>query len=494
MNFHAAPDHATVRSIVFGVLLAMFLGAIDQTIVATALPSIGRSFGDLENLSWIVTAYLLTATAVTPLYGKLSDIYGRRATMLVGIGIFVAGSVACALANSIAALILARGIQGVGAGGLLPLAQTIIGDVVAPRERGRYQGYIGVVFALASVGGPVLGGVLTEHLHWSFIFWINLPLGLLAFLMTNSLLKRLPRHERPHRLDIAGAVLMMTASVALLLALTWGGTRYPWSAPPIVGLVAASILLWILFALRIARAPEPFLPLTVLRNSVVRLGTVAASCGMGTLIGLTIMVPLYFEAVLKLSASQSGLALIPPMIASTLTSTATGQAMGRLTHYKRISVVGLVIAIGALAGLAWPGIDHTVTSVAILLGLVGGGLGTVFPVTTVSIQNAVPVHELGTVTGAMNFFRSLASAILVAAFGAILLGGVGSNGGAPLETLLGEASRNGVALEDMFRWVFAAAGGVLVIGLAFLLAMKELPLRAHIHPPVVTAPNAVPAE
>ena len=202
-----ALDHAAIRSIVIGIMLAMFLGALDQTIVATALPTIGRRFGEVENLSWVVTAYLLTATASTPLYGKLSDIHGRRAMMLIAIGIFAVGSVACALAPSLAALVLARALQGLGGGGLLSLSQVIIGDIVAPKERGRYQGYFGFVFAIASVGGPVLGGVLAEHLHWSLIFWINLPIGALALGMTYRALARLPRHERPHRLDVLGAGL-----------------------------------------------------------------------------------------------------------------------------------------------------------------------------------------------------------------------------------------------------------------------------------------------
>ena len=205
-----------------------FSGALDQTIVATALPTIGRHFGNLGDLSWVVTAYLLTATAVTPLYGKLSDIHGRRAMMLTAIGIFIAGSLACALAPSMTALVLGRALQGLGGGGLMALAQTIIADIVSPRERGRYQGYIGAVFAASSVGGPVLGGFLTEHLDWSLIFWINLPLGLAALGMTSNVLKRVPFHPRKHRLDVIGALLMMAASIALLLALSWGGRRFDW--------------------------------------------------------------------------------------------------------------------------------------------------------------------------------------------------------------------------------------------------------------------------
>ena len=302
-----ALTHLEIRAIVIGIMLAMFLGALDQTIVATALPTIGLAFGEVENLSWVVTAYLLTATAVTPLYGKLSDIYGRRRVLLAGIVIFIAGSAACALAPSMTALIFFRALQGIGGGGLMSLAQTIIGDIVSPRERGRYQGYIGAVFATASIGGPLLGGVLAQHLHWSLIFWINLPLGLAALAMTHRTLIRLPRHERPHKLDVLGAILMMAAAIALMLALTWGGTRYPWISAPIGALLLGSALLWAMFSWRLMSAREPFLPVAILKNPVVRAGTLSGACTMGTMVGLTIFVPLYFEVVTHLSASQSGL-------------------------------------------------------------------------------------------------------------------------------------------------------------------------------------------
>src|SRR4051794_38725455 len=243
--------HLEIRSIIFGIMLAMLLAALDQTIVATAMPTIGRELGDLEHLPWIVTAYLLASTAVTPLYGKFSDTHGRRVTLLIGIATFLVGSVACALAPTMLILIVARGLQGLGGGGLISLAQTIIADIVAPKERGRYQVYIASVFVASSLLGPVLGGLFAEHLHWSVIFWMNLPLGALAFFMTNAALKRLPRHDRRHRLDLIGAVLLMIATVTLLLALNWGGVRYPWLSLEILGLVALSLLFWVLLAFRL---------------------------------------------------------------------------------------------------------------------------------------------------------------------------------------------------------------------------------------------------
>src|SRR5215475_11526019 len=254
---------AEARTIFVGLMLSVFLSALNQTIVATALPTMGRAFNDLENLSWIVTAYLLTSTAVAPLYGKLSDIHGRRTVMLAGIAIFAAGSAACAVAPDMLSLILARAVQGIGGGGILPVAQAIMADAIAPRERGRYQAYMGIVWVTSGVGGPILGGVLSEHFHWSLIFWINLPLAIAAAMMTYTRLERLPRHERRHKLDVQGAVLMMAAAVLLLLALTWGGTRYRWASLPILSLIVASGLFSLAFAWRLTHAPEPFLPMSV---------------------------------------------------------------------------------------------------------------------------------------------------------------------------------------------------------------------------------------
>ena len=467
--------HPEVRAIVLGIMLAMFLGALDQTIVATALPTIGRHFSNLGDLSWVVTAYLLTATAVTPLYGKLSDIHGRRALMLIAIVIFVAGSLVCALAPGMTVLVLGRAVQGAGGGGLMALAQTIIADIVSPRERGRYQGYIGAVFATSSVGGPVLGGFLTEHLDWSLIFWINLPLGLAALGMTSNVLKRVPYQPRKHRLDVIGALLMMSAAVALLLALSWGGRRFDWISPQFGALLLTSAVLWGLFAWRLVMTQEPFLPLAVLGNPVVRCAALAGACSMATLVGMTIFVPLYFEVVLHLSASQSGLALIPLMGATVLLSTITGRLMMHVTHYKRMPLIGLLLTILALAALAiWPASMPTVL-VLLLLTVIGSGLGTLFPISTVCMQNAVTQHQMGVATGAANFFRSLFSALVVAVLGAIVLGGLGGGTGMSVEMLARAASAN--ELSYAFRFVFMACALVIAFGMAFLISMEERVLK-----------------
>jgi EmrB/QacA subfamily drug resistance transporter len=490
-------SHPEIRAIVLGIMLAMFLGALDQTIVATALPTIGRHFGDLGDLSWVVTAYLLTGTAVTPLYGKLSDIHGRRGMLLTAIVIFVLGSLACALAPSMTALVLARALQGLGGGGLMALAQTIIADIVSPRERGRYQGYIAAVFATSSVGGPVLGGFLTEHIDWSLIFWINLPLGAAAFVMTANALKNVPFHTRKHRLDIIGALLMMAASVVLLLALSWGGRRFDWISPEAGGLLLTSAILWGLFGWRLMVTPEPFLPITVLANPVVRCAALAGACAMATLVGMTIFVPLYFEVALHLSASQSGMALIPLMGATVLFSTIAGRLMTHMTHYKRVPLIGLTIGILALAPLAiWPASMPNVL-VLVLLAVIGSGLGTVFPISTVCMQNAVTPHQMGVATGAANFFRALFSSLVVAVLGAIVLGGLGGVTGMSVEMLARAASAHELAVA--FRFVFLACALVLSFGMAFLIALEERPLRGPaLHSPEAGAPSGpatqIPAE
>jgi EmrB/QacA subfamily drug resistance transporter len=475
-------DHAAIRVILLGIMLAMFLGALDQTIVAPALPTIGRELGGIEHLPWVVTAYLLSSTAVTPLYGKLSDIHGRRRMMLVSVGVFVAGSLACALAPSMLLLILARGLQGLGGGGLISLAQTIIADIVAPKERARYQAYIAAVFTTSSVAGPVMGGLFAEHLHWSMIFWINLPLGLAAYWMTDRSLRRLPRHERPHRLDLAGAVLIVLATVALMLALNWGGVRFSWGSATILALLAATALLTVLFALRLLTAAEPFLPLSVLLNPVVARGTAAACFGMGTFIGLSIFVPVYFELGLGLGASDSGLALILLMIGVVTGATLSGRLMMSLQRYKRPAIAGLVVAVLSLLLLAWRPGELPFLVVEALLGLVGIGIGTLLPVTTVSIQNAVPMHQLGTATGAMNFFRSLGSAVAVAAFGAIVLGGIAPPGTSP-EILRHGAGPAGADAGHVFHLLFLAAALGLGTSLFWLLTMEERPLRSRLQEP-----------
>ena len=467
-------DHATVRAIVAGIMLAMFLSALEQTIVAPALASIGRSLGGIDELSWVVTAYLLSVTATTPLFGKLSDIYGRRLILLWAIGIFIAGSIACALAPTIWILILARGLQGIGGGGLLPIAQTIIADLLSPRERPIVQGRTSIMFMSASILGPVLGGLLTDHLHWSLIFWINLPLGAVALVMTERALRRLPRNERPHQLDVIGAALMVGAALLLMLALAWGGTHYPWSSWPIIALLAGSAAFWVLFALRLLTAREPFIPLAILRGRVTSTITCAAFFGVGTIIGITIYTPLYCQAVLGLTASSSGLALIAFMGGTVVGSLIAARLMVQLTHYMRVPIVGLFLAIAVLLVLARDPAGHSIGSVVLFLFLLGCGVGPMYPMSTILMQNAVKPHQLGTATGTLNFFRTLGGAIIVAIFGTIVLGG--GTDGSKIVSLESLAAAHG-DLAPAFHWVFIAAAICLAICLACLIAVEERPLH-----------------
>ena len=473
-----------VRSIIFGVMLAMFLAALDQTIVATAMPTIGRALGDFENLPWIVTTYLLTSTAVTPLYGKISDIAGRRLTLLVAIGIFVVGSILCALAPTMLTLILARGLQGLGGGGLISLAQTIIADIVSPKERPRYQAYIAGVFVTSSVAGPALGGFMAEKVHWSAIFWINLPLGLLALWMTNSLLKKLPRHEKPHRLDFLGAGLMIIATTALLLALSLGGPHYAWTSAPILGLLGVFFLFAIAFIARLKTAPEPLIPLEILANKVVAMAIITACSAVGVFIGLTIYTPIFLEGMYGLTASQSGFTLIPLMVGTVAGATLSGRLMARIEHYKRPTMIGLAIAALGLAVVSLHPQGLPLIALAAILTIASVGLGTVFPLTLVAIQNAVLPHQMGTATGALNFFRSLGGALIVAAFGAIVIGSLPADMAAhvTIETLASSFTAAGGDIGSVFRWVLTAATTGLLVSLVSLYLMEERPLRTNAGP------------
>jgi EmrB/QacA subfamily drug resistance transporter len=475
-------DHAAVRPIIAGLMLAMFLSALEQTIVAPALAAISNSLGSFENLSWVVTAYLLTATVATPLFGKLSDIYGRRAMMLIAVAIFLLGSLACALAPTMGTLILARALQGFGGGGILPLAQTVIADILTPRERPIFQSYSSVMFMTACVLGPLAGGFLTDYLHWSFIFWINLPLGAVALLMTDRALKRIPRNDRPHKLDFVGAALMVAAAVALLLALSWGGVQYPWGSAPIVALFAASGALWAAFAWWLTRAPEPFIPLALIREPLIGLMVAAGFFSIGTIVGLSIAVPLYLQMALGQSASGSGLALIAFMVGTSIGSLASGRLLARLTHYKRVPLAGLPLAIATLVVLAvWPA-GWSVAGVSALLLVHGIGIGTMYPLTTVVIQNAVLPHQLGIATGTLNFFRQLGGAIIVAVFAAIVLGGGGEGALTPEAFVrhgagVGGAAAVGSQTVEAFRLVFIAAAVFLLAALIAVMLIEERPLR-----------------
>ncbi|OYW57528.1 MAG: MFS transporter [Rhizobiales bacterium 17-65-6] len=471
-------SHKDILSIIFGLMLAMFLAALDQTIVATALPTIGFDLGDVVNLSWVVTAYLLASTTVTPLYGKLSDIHGRGPVLLIAIALFSVGSLVCAVSQSMSMLIFARVLQGLGGGGLISLAQTIIADVISPRERGRYQAYIASVFAVASIAGPLIGGVMAQHIHWSLIFWINLPLGLAAFLVMRRLLSRLPHYGRQHSLDAVGCVLMVIASVAFLLALGWGGVRFAWASVEIVSLFGISFVATALFVWRMLTAAEPFLPLSLLADPVVGPATAAAFLVYGTMIALTIMVPLYFETARGMSASEAGMALMPQMACTVIGAVMGGRCMARFEHYKRPGVAGLAASVVALAILAMLPAEVSLLPKIPLFMIMGVGTGMILPMTTVCIQNAVPMHQLGTATGVSNFFRALGGAVMVAVLGAVLMSALGAGATGDIAELTRGVDT--AVLHHAFSWAFATAAAAQAIGLACLLSMRQLPLRTSV--------------
>ncbi|TJV72964.1 MAG: MFS transporter [Mesorhizobium sp.] len=471
----AAPliSESEKNAIIGGVLLSMLLAALDQTIVAPALPTIARALGHAEYLPWIVTGYLLTATAMSPLYGKISDVYGRRHVIYAAILIFLLGSLVSALAANMLVLVIGRAVQGAGGGGLFALAQTVIGDLVPPRERARYAAWISGTWAVASVAGPLLGGVFAEHLHWSLIFWINLPIGFLAMAIINNPLKKLPITAKHHRIDGLGAVLLVVATALLLLALSWGGSTYPWFSSEILGLVACSALVWALFALRLLKAAEPLISLDVLGNRIVLAGTLSMFLLQAANIGASVYLPVYLQSVVGLSVAESGTAMLGLMLGTVAGAAFSGRMIARFVHYKRIAMAGIslaIICIGVLSAIAG---HASLLEVEILTTLIGLGSGTTFPVSTISVQNAVDRAHLGVATGVLTFLRTLGGALGVAMLGAVALGY-----GLPLAA---EGSPTHIQLTSAmpFVMIFLTAGVTLVLALIALALMPEKPLRGH---------------
>jgi EmrB/QacA subfamily drug resistance transporter len=476
----AALAPSEVRTILMSLMLTMFLAALDQTIVATALPTIGRQFHDVTSLSWVITAYLLASTAVAPVFGTLSDIYGRRAMIIVALSLFISGSILCALAPNMPVLILARGLQGLGGGGIMPIVQTVISDVVTPRERGQYQAYFSGVWVAAGIGGPILGGVFAEHLHWSMIFWINVPLGLASLALLLPKMGKIPVFHRKRKVDWLGGVLLMASALVFMLVLTWGGNRYLWLSPTILAMVGASVALALAFVWHARTAEEPFLPLPLIGGKVVPYAMAAGGCALGAMLGLTVHLPLYYQLVYHLSASEAGLALIPLAAVSTGGAAIAGRTMARARHYKRVAIIGTTCS--AATGLVLTFTVLPLWALLLLLSVFALGLGTAFPVSVVSLQNSVSRAQVGTVTGAMNFFRALMASFTVAAFSTILLMALG-----PDISLSGEHRGlvNSISAADLvaaFRYVFAAATALMATSSLCMIAMEERPLAGPAKP------------
>ncbi|WP_213771156.1 MDR family MFS transporter [Bradyrhizobium sp. dw_78] len=479
----AALTQREVRTILMSLLLTMFLAALDQTIVATALPTIGRQFRDVSSLSWVITAYLLASTAVAPVFGTLSDIYGRRAMIILSLSLFISGSILCALAPNLTVLILARGLQGLGGGGIMPIVQTVISDVVTPRERGQYQAYFSGVWMTAGIGGPVLGGFFAEHLHWSMIFWINVPLGLASLAMLLPKMGKIPVFHRRRKVDWAGGLLLMASAVVIMLVLTWGGNRYLWLSPTILAMVGASVALTLAFVWHAGTTEEPFLPLSLMGGTVAPYAMAAGGCAYGAMLGLTVHLPLYYEAVYHLSASGAGLALIPLAAVQTGGAAIAGRTMARAKHYKLVAIIGTLCS--ALLGTAMALTTLPLWAMLMLLSVFALGLGTVFPVSVVALQNSVARSQVGTVTGAMNFFRALMASFMVAAFSAILLMALGGDISLSGESQGPVGSISSADMAAAFRYVFGAAAVLLACSALCMIVMEEKPLAGPAKPPSV---------
>jgi len=482
MDARAAPaeastalTHKETRRIVFGVLMPTFLGSLDTTVLAGALPTIGREIGEVHNLPWLITAYLVASTAAVPLYGKLADIHGRQFALRLSLFAYLAGSLICALAPDLLVLILGRIVHGLGGGGLTSLGMIVLGDIAAPKERGRYYAYFSVVYTTAGACGPALGGFIADYLHWTVVFWINIPLGLIALGLTYTMLRRLPRNEHPHRLDIIGAVLIVLASVSFMLAINQGGVRFAWTSPPIVTALAASAVLGTLFVWRLRTAAEPLIPIAILtnRDAAVVIGTNAL--GWGSIIGLNIFLPTYLQSVMAMSPTGAGLSLMVLMVALNIGAGTSGQIFGRVKHYKTVPIIGMIVAIGAVATLAWRAGSVTPLQFEILIALFGLGFGPLPPLCTVVMQNSVPVHQFGTAIGTMNFVRNLFATLLVAVFGAIVLSG----GAAVVPGAVGPPAGADEAAAAFSR-VFLAATVSLIVAFIGLLLMAEKPLQTNV--------------
>ena len=466
-------DRAAKLKIIVGVLIAMFLATLDSTIVAPALPTIGGKLGGAAFLPWIVSAYFLTSTAVTPLYGKLSDIHGRRIVLLAALALFLVGSVACALSPNMAALIVARAFQGIGGGGLIALAQAVIADIASPRERAQYTVYISSVWAASSIAGPALGGFLAQYLSWTMIFWLNLPIGAVAFVVCDRRLRDLPQVRRPHRLDWLGGLLVVGATVSLMLMLTLGGGLLPWRSALVQGLGAAALALGGAFIAHLSRAPEPLIPLSIFANRVVDKASLSMFFGMLVFAAAVVYLPLYFEICLHLDPTASGVGLIVVLGAGVIGSNFAGLNMPKIRRYKIMGYIGLPAAVLSLAALSALAGQLDFWGAEALILVYGLGLGTLFPTLTVSVQNAVDPGDMGAATATLSFVRSLGSALGVAVFGAVIfaygLGEPGSNSHADAATA-----------ASAFRVAFALMAVATFACLAFFAAMEEVPLRGPV--------------
>ncbi|HEX8048525.1 MDR family MFS transporter [Rhizobium sp.] len=489
------PDRREIRAVILGLMIVLGLAAIDQSIVATALPRIVSDLGGVTHLSWVVSAYVLASTSTMPLYGKLSDQYGRKPMIYAAILIFLLGSVLSGMAQTLLQLIIFRAIQGIGAGGLMPLAQIIIGDLVPPARRGRSQGSIAAVFAVCSVIGPIVGGVITDLLSWHWIFYVNLPIGAVALVMIGRAMKR-PHQARSRRIDYLGAALLTACTTGFLLVLALGGNEWAWHSPQILGLSAASLILTVFFVLHVRHEPEPVLPPDLFRNRLFVIACLVLALTFMGMLGASLFFPLFFQMVMGVSPSQSGLLTGPLMVGFVISSMFNGRVLlQRSGRYKPAQLFGLGLATVAFAMFAWAAAESqgfvVIEPSIFALGL---GLGLVMPTMTIAVQNALPLAHRGVGTATLAFFRSLGGLIGVTGSGAILAYRVqkatGTSGSLDMSSLtdsglkqLATASPDAhAAAIALYRHAIAMTftTGTVIVALALiaLLFLPELPLRA----------------
>jgi EmrB/QacA subfamily drug resistance transporter len=493
------PSKHEIRIVFTGLMLALALSALDQNIVSTALPRIVGDLGGLNHLSWVVTAFMLTSTTTTPVYGKLSDLYGRKPMFFTAIILFLIGSVLCGAAQTMFQLILFRAAQGLGAGGLITLAQTTIADLISPRERGRYQGIFAGVFAVCSVAGPLLGGLITDVLSWRWIFYINIPVGVAALLLI-AVGFRCPHRAVAHHIDYLGVILLTATTSCLLLVLTWGGTTYPWSSSIILGLAAGTAVFLVMLIINERRAIQPILPVHLFDNRVFVISIIVIGITFMALFNAAVFLPLYFQLVRGASPSVSGLMMAPLMTGVIISSFVGGRIVTATGRYKIFPVIGL-----ATASLSYFFIAQTALSAAHLavieaaIMMLGLGMGLVMPNLITAIQNAVPMEDLGTATSTSSFFRSLGGAVGVAISGAVVtyelhdfLTAVMAGSPADIQFLLERGTQQMAGLSvvqqgavvDAYRHAISAAffTGAVLSGIAFaiVLFLPERPLRSTV--------------
>lgn len=492
--------HRQILTVLTGLMLGMLVAALSQTIVATALPTIVGELGGQEQLSWVVSATLLAATASTPLWGKLSDLYGRKGTFQVAIVGFILASLASGFAQNMAELIAFRAVQGIGIGGLMALSQAIIGDVVSARERGRYQGYVGSVFGLATIAGPLIGGFLVEHLSWRWTFWAVIPVGLAALVVTQRVL-RLPFPRRPHSIDWLGAFFIVASVSALLLMLSLGGKEFAWNSGWTYGLVAVSLLTLLLAVWQERRAAEPIMPPHLFANHTFVMTSLAGLIVGVAMFGAIIFLPQYLQIVKGESPTASGLLTLPLMIGLIAASVVSGRMISRNGRYKIYPVVGLAVAAVGIGLMSLLTVDTSLVLAGVYMFVAGTGIGLVMQVLVLATQNAVEPEDLGVATSGATFFRSLGGAMGVAVFGALLthrlretiparladagvppsgLAGGGPALGSPEQIwLLPEPVRTAVitGFADALQTTFLAGVPFAVVGFFVVLFIRELPLR-----------------